>query len=114
MTVSPDVRHVWVELTPQLLTGEISNWAKAVNVMPSTIPAYWMSKKNIPLSASPHDLPANIGRGLLEHCVDVCHIFAIEYRLSKHIPDELWHPFSAALFDIYLTGAVGLSPELRY
>jgi hypothetical protein len=71
---------------PQLLTEEISNWLKAVNLMPS-IPAYWMSKKNInsDVGASPgpgenivyslhggaHDLPANTGRGLVEHCVDV-------------------------------------------
>jgi hypothetical protein len=90
VTVGPDV---WVEPTPQLLNEEMSNWAKAANVMPSTIPTYWMSKKNIisdgasprpgenivhslhggayiRLSASPHDLPAKIGRGLLEHCVD--------------------------------------------
>jgi hypothetical protein len=44
--------------------------------------------------------------GLLEHCVDVCHVFAIEYRLSRHIPDELLHPSPTILFDVYLTGAV--------
>jgi hypothetical protein len=121
VTVGPDVRHVWVdsEYTPLLLNEEISDWEKAPNIMPSTIPAYWMRKKEynlgrrerhqdrerrsstrctegayIRLSASPHDLAANIGRDLLEHCV-----FAIEYRLSKHIPDEFSHPFPATLFD---------------
>ncbi len=140
MTVGSDVRYVWVEPTPQLLNAEISDWAKAANVMPSTIPGYWMSKENIisdvgvlprrgekivyslhggayiRLSASPRDLPANIGRGLLEHCVDVRHVFAIEYRLSKHTPDDPSHPFPAALLDalagyVYLTGTVGISPE---
>jgi hypothetical protein len=108
VTVCPDVRHVWVEPTPQLLTEEISNWEKAVNVMPSTIPAYEISKKNIisDVGTSPGPgekivyslhggayirlrqaltmFPANIGRGLLEHCVEVCHVFAIEYRLQTH------------------------------
>ena len=133
------MRHVWVEPT-QLLNAEISNWAKAAKVMPSTIPGFWMNKENIisdvgasprpggkivyslhggayiRLSANPHDLPANIGRGLLEHCVEVCHVFAIEYRLSKHTPDEPSHPFPAALLDalagyVYLTGTVGFPPE---
>ena len=140
VTVGPDVRHVWVEPTPQLLNAEISNWAKAAKVMPSTIPGFWMNKENIisdvgasprpggkivyslhggayiRLSANPHDLPANIGRGLLEHCVEVCHVFAIEYRLSKHTPDEPSHPFPAALLDalagyVYLTGTVGFPPR---
>ena len=125
---------------PQLLSAEIRDWAKAANVMPSTIPGYWMSKENINpdvgapsrpgerivyslhggayirLSASPHDIAANIGRGLLEHSVDVGRVFAIEYRLSKHTPDEPTHPFPAALLDalagyVYLTGTVGISPE---
>jgi acetyl esterase/lipase len=140
VTAGPDVRHVWVAPIPQLLNAEISNWAKAANVMPSTIPGYWIGKDNITvdveapprpgekvvyslhggayirLSASPHDIVANIGRGLLEHCVEVCRVFAIEYRLSKHTPDEPTHPFPAALLDalagyVYLTGTVGFSPE---
>jgi hypothetical protein len=125
VTVGPDVRHVWVamEPKPQLLNAEISHWTRAANVAPSTIPGYWMSKENedtvpgtkmpprpgqkvvyslhggayIQLSASPHDIPANIGRGLLEHCADVHSVFAVEYRLSKHTPDEPAHPFPAAL-----------------
>jgi acetyl esterase/lipase len=49
--------------------------------------------------------------------MDGCHVFSIEYRLSKHIPgDELSYPFPAALSDalagyVYLTGTVGFSPE---
>jgi acetyl esterase/lipase len=70
----------------------------------------------IRLSASPHDIPANIGRGLLEHCVDVHRVFALEYRLSKHAPDEPANPFPAALLDalagyVYLTSTVGVAPE---
>jgi hypothetical protein len=45
VAVGPDVRHVWIEPTPQLSNDEISKWAKAVNVMLSTIPAYWTSKR---------------------------------------------------------------------
>jgi acetyl esterase/lipase len=138
--VGPDVRHVWVEPTPQLLNAEIRSWATMANVMLSAIPGYWMGKKNtnvdmgatpragekivyslhggayIRLSASPHDLSANIGRGLLEHCADVHRVFALEYRLSKHAPEEPAHPFPAALLDalagyVYLTGTVGVAPE---
>jgi acetyl esterase/lipase len=70
----------------------------------------------IRLSASPHDIAANIGRGLLEHCNSVNRVFAPEYRLSKHAPDEPAHPFPAALLDaiagyVYLTNTVGFSPE---
>lgn len=140
VTMGPDVRHVWVEPTPQFMNAEISNWARGANVKASSIPGYWMSKENVDtdlvapprsgekvvfslhggayirLSASPHDISANIGRGLLEYCVDVHRVFALEYRLSKHAPDEPAHPFPAALLDalagyVYLTGTVGISPE---
>ena len=138
--MGPDVRLVWVEPTPQLMNAEISNWARAANVIPSSIPGYWICKENVDtdigvppragekvvfslhggayirLSASPHDITANIGRGLLEHCVDVHRVFALEYRLSKHAPDEPAHPFPAALLDslagyVYLTCTVGIAPE---
>jgi hypothetical protein len=113
-TVGPDVRHVWVEPTPLLLNEGISKWETAANIMPSTIPAYWMNKKNIISdvgtlprlgekvvyslhggayirpSTSPHDLPAN-WTGV---CSSIVCVFAIEYRPSKHIPDEFSHPFS--------------------
>jgi acetyl esterase/lipase len=49
--------------------------------------------------------------GVCSSTVDVCHVYVIEYRLSKHISDELSEPFPAALFGVYLTGTVGLSPE---
>jgi len=140
VTVGPDVRHVWIEPTPQLFNTEINNWAKVARVAPSTIPGYWIGKENrnahigvaprpgekiiyslhggayIRLSASPYDIPANIGRGLLEHCPDIHHVFALEYRLSKHAPEEPTHPFPAALLDaltgyFYLTGTVGFAPE---
>lgn len=136
----PDIKYVWVEPTPQLLNTEIRNMADAAKVAPATIPGYWMDKANmntdigappspgekvvyslhggayIRLSASPHDIAANIGRALLEHCEDVCRVFALEYRLSKHEPDEPAHPFPAALLDalagyVYLTEVVGFAPE---
>jgi len=70
----------------------------------------------IRLSANPHDIAANIGRGLLEHCADVHHVFAVEYRVSKHEPDEPAHPCPAALLDalagyVYLTRTVGFAPD---
>ena len=136
----PDVKYVWVEPTPQLLNAEVRTFADAAKVAPATIPGYWIDKANINtaigapprpgekvvytlhggayirLSASPHDLSANIGRALLEHCTDVGRVFALEYRLSKHEPDKPAHPFPAALLDalagyVYLTDVVGFSPE---
>ncbi|KAI9453158.1 alpha/beta-hydrolase [Lactarius psammicola] len=136
----PDVKYVWVEPTPQLLNTEIRNLADAAKVAAATIPGYWMEKANtntdigapprpgekvvyslhggayIRLSASPRDVPANIGRALLEHCADVRRVFALEYRLSKHEPDEPANPFPAALLDalagyVYLTDVVGFAPE---
>jgi len=43
-------------------------------------------------------------------------VFAVEYRLSKHSPDEPAHPFPAALLDalagyVYLTVTIGLAPD---
>ena len=140
VTEGPDVKYVWVEPTPELLNTDAINWATVANVVPSTIPGYWIDKDEmnmdigapprpgektiyslhggafIRLSASPHDIAANIARGLLEHCEDIHRVFALEYRLSRHAPDEPAHPFPAALFDalagyVYLTKTVGFSPE---
>ena len=134
------MKHVWVEPTPQLVNAEIKGYAEIANVMRRTIPGYWLDKEEmnadigmlprpgekvvyslhggafIRLSASPRDIAANIGRGLLEYCDNVHRIFALEYRLSKHAPDEPAHPFPAALLDalagyVYLTRTVGFSPE---
>ncbi|KAF8499538.1 hypothetical protein F5888DRAFT_84220 [Russula emetica] len=110
--------------------------------MPSTIPTYWMSKKNIisdgassrPGEKIVHSLHGGayirlsasltISRRTLDGVcsstvwMDGCHVFAIEYRLSKHIPgDELSYPFLAALSDalagyVYLTGTAGFPPEI--
>ena len=49
VVLGPDVGHVWVEPTPCYQTNreQISNWAKAANVVPSIISASWMSKARI-------------------------------------------------------------------
>ena len=140
VTEGSDVKYVWVEPTPRLLNAELRSLAEAAKVAPATIPGYWMDKANmntdvgapprpgekvvyslhggayVRLSASPRDVPANIGRALLEHCPNICRVFALEYRLSKHEPDEPAHPFPAALLDalagyVYLTDVVGFAPE---
>lgn len=136
----PGIKHVWVEPTPQLLNAEIRNFADAAKVAPMTIPGYWMDKANmdtdigappkpsekvvyslhggayIRISASPQDISANIGRALLEHCPDFRRVFALEYRLSKHEPEEPANPFPAAFLDalagyVYLTDVVGFAPR---
>ncbi|KAI9442749.1 alpha/beta-hydrolase [Lactarius indigo] len=136
----PDIMSIWVEPTPQLINAEIRNLADAANVEPVTIPGYWIDNADmntgigapprpgekviyalhgggfVRFSASPRDLPAIIARALLEHCADVSRVFALEYRLSKHEPDEPANPFPAALLDtlagyVYLTNVVGFAPE---
>jgi acetyl esterase/lipase len=117
----------------------IESYAAKADVKPVSIPGYWLDKEgmDIPIgtplqlgekvilslhggayvlhSASPHDLLANIARGLLKHCNSVRRIFMLEYRLSRGLPNPPANPFPAALLDalagyVYLTQDVGISP----
>ncbi|THH11468.1 hypothetical protein EW146_g8029 [Bondarzewia mesenterica] len=123
VTEGIDVKHVWVDPVPHLLTKQMAAWASTARVEPISIPGYWMDKTDtdtyigaapqpgekvvyvlhgggyIRLSASPKDPIANIARGLLEHCAPVHRVFAIEYRLSMAHPDPPCNPFPAALVD---------------
>ncbi|THH11463.1 hypothetical protein EW146_g8027 [Bondarzewia mesenterica] len=140
VTEGIDVKHVWVDPVPHLLTKQMAAWASMAGVEPISIPGYWMDKTDmdtyigappqpgekvvyvlhgggyIRLSASPKDPIANIARGLLEHCAPVHRVFAIEYRLSMAHPDPPCNPFPAALVDalagyVYLIEKVGFQPE---
>lgn len=141
-SVGPDVKLAWVEPTPEsLLSEKIRGWMKAANVETARIPGYWTDKKGlestpigaplteservlyslhggayISLSASPKDVIANIGRGILKHTPSITRVFALEYRLSRAAPNPPAHPFPAALLDalagyIYLINVVGCSPS---
>ncbi|KAJ8473019.1 hypothetical protein ONZ45_g16453 [Pleurotus djamor] len=133
-----DVNGVWVEPTPQLVTGPLVQWCQTASVGPIPIPGYWVHKKNstIPVaaapmpgekviyslhggayvrqSAHPTDPVSAIGRGFLKHVDSVHRVFSIEYRLSSARPDFV-SPFPAALLDAlagynYLVTKVGFDP----
>ncbi|KAI0293340.1 Alpha/Beta hydrolase protein [Multifurca ochricompacta] len=141
VTQDPDVKHVWLNPTPDLLNSKLRAYAAKANVVPASIPGYWFDKKGVdtPIgarprpgerviytlhggayfrySASPKDSPANIARGLLKHCPGVDRLFAVEYRLSRAAPEDIAaNAFPAALLDAiagytYLVETVGFSPK---
>lgn len=141
-SVGPEIKLVWVDPAPNSLLNEhIRSWMKAADVETTRIPGYWTDKKGlestpigarlaeservlyslhggayIALSASPKDVIANIGRGILKHTPSITRCFALEYRLSRAAPDPPAHAFPAALLDalagyLYLINVVGCSPS---
>ncbi|VDC06346.1 unnamed protein product [Peniophora sp. CBMAI 1063] len=141
-SVGPDIKLAWVDPSPDsLLNEKIRGWMKAADVETARIPGYWMNKKGlestpigaplaeservlytlhggayVALSASPKDVIANIGRGILKHTPSITRCFALEYRLSRAAPDPPAHAFPAALLDalagyLYLINVVGCAPS---
>ncbi|KZV66819.1 alpha/beta-hydrolase [Peniophora sp. CONT] len=141
-SVGPDIKVAWCDPAPEALLNEkIRGWMKAANVDTTRIPGYWMDKKGlestpigapvaqservlyslhggayISLSASPKDILANIGRGILKHTPSITRCFALEYRLSRAEPNPPANAFPAALLDalagyLYLINDVGCSPS---
>ncbi|KAI0314146.1 Alpha/Beta hydrolase protein [Amylostereum chailletii] len=141
VSTGPHIKSVWVPpASPELINDMLTAWAAAAHVSPTRIPGYWIDKRGtstpngaapqpgekivlhlhggayIRLSASPDDLVAAIGRGLLKHCAPVRRVFALEYRLSKAAPDPPANAFPAALLDAlagyaYLVRTVGFAPK---
>ncbi|KAI0344784.1 alpha/beta-hydrolase [Trametopsis cervina] len=135
------VKGVWIAPVPNLILGEVKQWAADAGVESIRIPGYWFEKKghHVPLgsppkpgekmlyvlhgggftrqSASPSDPTSNIPRGILEHTSsDVTRALTLEYRLTKHRSVKPYHPFPAALLDAiagynYLVNEVGFPPE---
>ncbi|KDQ62914.1 hypothetical protein JAAARDRAFT_202453 [Jaapia argillacea MUCL 33604] len=135
-----NIKGVWVDPAPSLLTAELRSYGSISSVEPARIPGYWLDKVGqdlpiaspplphekvvyalhggayISLSAHPEDVTANIAKGLLEHCNDVHRTFSVEYRLSVGAPFKPSNPFPAALLDAlagynYLVSIVGFSPS---
>ncbi|KAI0344811.1 alpha/beta-hydrolase [Trametopsis cervina] len=136
-----DVKGVWIPAVPQHVHGHLAQWAKGANVKPVCIPGYWLEKKGTDLpvdasplqdekvllvlhgggytaqSAHPHDLCANIPRGILEYAgPNLVRAFMVEYRLSKPATETPSNPFPAALLDAlagycYLVYIVGFAPK---
>ncbi|EIN12044.1 alpha/beta-hydrolase [Punctularia strigosozonata HHB-11173 SS5] len=134
------VKGIWVEPAPELIVGEVKEWADVAQIEPIRLPGYWLDKSGsdtkpgeppapgekvvyalhggayVSLSANPADPTANIAKGLLQHCDHVRRVFSLEYRLSVGPPYDPAHPFPTALVDAvsgynYLINVVGLKPE---
>jgi acetyl esterase/lipase len=131
---------VWVDPTPELITGDIQNIASNSGVKPVKVPGYWYSRPGFKIengeapacgekvlyilhgggyviaSASPADPLSALPRSLLEYLPGIRRAFALEYRLSVGSPYTPSNPFPAALMDAlagynYLVKVVGFSPE---
>jgi len=140
ITEGPGVKGVWVEATPDLITGDLQTWTLFADVKPCCIPGYWLDRaggdipvgqKPVPgekvlyclhggaytfLTAHPNAVTSVIARGILQHCKSIQRAFSIEYRLSSTVPFPKSNPFPAALLDAlagydYLINNVGFDPS---
>lgn len=140
ITPGVDVKGVWVEAVPELVTGRLKLWASIASVSSIRIPGYWQHKVGttievaappmpgekilyvlhggayVALSAHPSDVTASIARGFLKYCDSIHRVFSIEYRLSVGLPHKPAYPFPTALLDAlagynYLVNVVGFSPS---
>ncbi|EJD03407.1 alpha/beta-hydrolase [Fomitiporia mediterranea MF3/22] len=131
---------VYVGAVPELITGQVKEWAEKANVQSVQLPGYWMHKKGltipveqkpspdekvvyflhggayITLSAHPKSPTSIIPLGFLKFIPEVKRSFAIEYRLSSIPPEPTEGPFPSALIDaiagyVYLINKVGYKPE---
>ncbi|KAJ7768321.1 alpha/beta-hydrolase [Mycena metata] len=126
---------VWVEPTPDLITGEVLHFAKLNGVAPATIGGFWYGLKGLDNSvgqrASPDEkliyhLHGNGGPsfspstvtidGYLSHFPQINRVFALEYRLASGPPFPAQNPFPAALVDViagyhYLIHKIGFAPQ---
>ncbi|KAL1731917.1 Alpha/Beta hydrolase protein [Schizophyllum commune] len=135
------VNGVWLEPVPELVIGQLRDWAIEQGVEPVRIPGYWVhnTDSNITpgappqpgervllhfhggyyrtLSAHPDDFSSIIPRGIIQHCEpQMQRYLAVEYRLSSAAPFPERNPFPAALLDAlagynYLVSVVGFAPE---
>ena len=120
-----DVKGVWISPCPDLIVGEVKEWAQAAGVECVRIPAYWLERNNmnqrvvIPpdpsekvvyalhggayarQSAHPTDFTSNTPRGIMKYAYSVRRSLTLEYRLSKgpNFDADLRNPFPAALID---------------
>lgn len=134
------MKGVWVAPTPQLIVGQVKEWAALVGVECSRIPAYWLEKEShdsvtvappVPgekilyslhggayalFSAHPHDAMAEVPRGIMQHTPSIHRSLALEYRITKGPSTTPVNPFPAALLDAiagynYLVCEVGFDPS---
>ncbi|KAF7798389.1 hypothetical protein EIP86_009610 [Pleurotus ostreatoroseus] len=126
---------VWIEPTPDLIVGDIKEYAQRNQVAPARIAGYWFGSR-LPLTknekiiyelhggayvlgdASPVNYLGNVDlcKGLLMHNQQFTRAFQLEYRLSQGPPLPSENPFPAALIDAvagyhYLVKVMGFNPS---
>lgn len=135
----PGVNGLWVEPVPGLILGDVQDWASFAQVAPSSIPAYWILKRNSTLSPDappqpdekvilsfhgggytgmsghPRSPTSGIARSLLEAIPTVHRVFSLEYRLARTDPLPRANPFPAQLIDAiaaydHLINVAGFDP----
>ncbi|KAJ3535198.1 hypothetical protein NM688_g7011 [Phlebia brevispora] len=126
---------VWVEPTPELIVGDIKEYATKNGVTPTRVAGYWYGDRSSPLpeekiiyelhggafvfgDASPVSYLGNAGlcKEMLRHNQQFSKAFQIEYRLSQGPPLPYENPFPAALIDAvagyhYLVKVMGYKPS---
>lgn len=135
---SGKTKHAWVEPTPDLIVGQVNNWAGMTGVKPMRIPGYWHDRKGLSTpvgeppssgekifyylhggayfaqTAHPSDFFTYLIRNILQSHPSFKRAFVIEYRLTRGPPFKHENPFPAALIDalagyMYLIN-LGFSP----
>ncbi|THH33314.1 hypothetical protein EUX98_g877 [Antrodiella citrinella] len=136
----PGVKALWIDPTPDLLFGDVNEWADAGNIPYVRLPGYWYDRHgdDTPIGTAPHKgekvlymikggafvgLSAHpdytfgpMFRRLVGSHPLIRRGFSVEYRLTTGPPLEHEHPFPTALMDVlagyaYLTDHVGFAPE---
>ena len=137
---SKEAQGIWIDGTPELITGDLKLWTTLSKVESTRIPGYWFGKKGIDpepktpvqagervflflhgggyilLAAHPQSPTSVIPRSLVELSGTVPHALAVEYRLSSTHPLPDRHPFPTALLDAlagynYLVNVAGYHPS---
>ncbi|KAH8097120.1 Alpha/Beta hydrolase protein [Cristinia sonorae] len=119
------IKGVWIPPCPDLVVGEVKQWAEQANVEAIQIPGYWYNKKGTDIAADepaspgekviyhihgggfiggtavqhPPDIYNTFGSRLAQTHPSVKRVFLVEYRMTTGPPLQHANPFPAALID---------------